>query len=329
MPIIYLAPANHYNDYCIAGYDEKTQCEKLAKIIAAKLAEYSGVTVKYTTVFAESRDYKGRPEEAAALGADYYIAVHDNAYDGKHSGAQAFYHPSSAVSKKLANAVTARLNAVCSVTPTFPNPSRSGMDAFNGAGYGEIREPYTRGIAPLIIEVNFHDYEPSARYLINNQDEQATAIVEAIAEVLSLTKTQDGTVLFEVGERVTVARNITVENNGQKRGRLFGGGTFAIYLDEYLVSGATRSDGRTVISDDAGNIIAAVYSADLDPVSAAEAQPASFPDVPASAWYAEAVNALRKKGVVAGYPDGTFRPEATATRAEVAQMIYRALNPDK
>ena len=96
-----------------------------------------------------------------------------------------------------------------------------------------------------------------------------------------------------------------------------------------MISGATRSDGRTVISDDGGNIIAAVYSDDLDPVSAAEAQPASFPDVPASAWYAEAVNALREKGVVAGYPDGTFRPEATATRAEVAQMIYRALNPDK
>ena len=77
MPIIYLAPANHYNAYCVAGYDEKTQCEKLSTLIAAKLAEYTGVTVKYTTVFAESRDYKGRPEEAAALGADYYIAVHD------------------------------------------------------------------------------------------------------------------------------------------------------------------------------------------------------------------------------------------------------------
>ena len=59
MPIIYLAPANHYNAYCVAGYDEKTQCEKLSTLIAAKLAEYTGVTVKYTTVFAEAATIRG------------------------------------------------------------------------------------------------------------------------------------------------------------------------------------------------------------------------------------------------------------------------------
>ena len=32
---VYLAPANHYNAYCISGYDEKTQCEKLAGLVRA------------------------------------------------------------------------------------------------------------------------------------------------------------------------------------------------------------------------------------------------------------------------------------------------------
>ena len=34
---VYLAPANHYNAYCISGYDEKTQCEKLAGLVQREL----------------------------------------------------------------------------------------------------------------------------------------------------------------------------------------------------------------------------------------------------------------------------------------------------
>ena len=59
------------------------------------------------------------------------------------------------------------------------------------------------------------------------------------------------------------------------------------------------------------------------PAPTPDAKP--FPDVPASAWYAEAVNELAARGIVNGYPDGTFKPEQTATRAEVAVMLYRAL----
>ena len=43
---------------------------------------------------------------------------------------------------------------------------------------------------------------------------------------------------------------------------------------------------------------------------------ASFSDVPADAWYADAVNALASLGMVSGYSDGTFRPDAPITRAE-------------
>lgn len=43
---------------------------------------------------------------------------------------------------------------------------------------------------------------------------------------------------------------------------------------------------------------------------------ASFSDVPADAWYARAVNTLASLGMLGGYPDGTFRPDAPITRAE-------------
>ena len=42
---IYLAPANHYNAYCISGYDEKTQCEKLSGLVQRELEAYEGVSV--------------------------------------------------------------------------------------------------------------------------------------------------------------------------------------------------------------------------------------------------------------------------------------------
>ncbi|KUK40458.1 MAG: putative membrane protein, partial [Clostridia bacterium 62_21] len=44
-----------------------------------------------------------------------------------------------------------------------------------------------------------------------------------------------------------------------------------------------------------------------------------------SGWARECVACTAGAGLIKGYPDGTFRPAATATRAEVAVLIYRAL----
>lgn len=49
----------------------------------------------------------------------------------------------------------------------------------------------------------------------------------------------------------------------------------------------------------------------------------AYSDVPGTAWYAAAVSTLSKMGVISGYPDGTFRPNAPITRAEFAAMIAR------
>ncbi len=52
---------------------------------------------------------------------------------------------------------------------------------------------------------------------------------------------------------------------------------------------------------------------------ASETKP-NFPDTP-SAWYNKAINAVVEKGIMKGYPDGTFKPDASITRAELTQMI--------
>ena len=46
----------------------------------------------------------------------------------------------------------------------------------------------------------------------------------------------------------------------------------------------------------------------------------AFSDVSADAWYAKAVNTLASLGMVSGYPDGTFHPDAPITRAEFATI---------
>ncbi|RTG93100.1 S-layer homology domain-containing protein [Thermus scotoductus] len=52
---------------------------------------------------------------------------------------------------------------------------------------------------------------------------------------------------------------------------------------------------------------------------------AQFSDVPAGHWAKEAVEALAAKGLVIGFPDGTFRGNENLTRYQAALIIYRLL----
>ena len=49
----------------------------------------------------------------------------------------------------------------------------------------------------------------------------------------------------------------------------------------------------------------------------------SFSDVSVGDWYYEAVTALSAKGIINGYVDGTFRPDAAMTRSEFAALMVR------
>lgn len=52
---------------------------------------------------------------------------------------------------------------------------------------------------------------------------------------------------------------------------------------------------------------------------------AFFNDVKPNEWYAGAVGAAVEAGIINGYKDGTFRPNAKVSRQEVAAMIVQAL----
>ncbi|MEM8642896.1 MAG: S-layer homology domain-containing protein [Cyanobacteria bacterium P01_G01_bin.54] len=58
----------------------------------------------------------------------------------------------------------------------------------------------------------------------------------------------------------------------------------------------------------------------------AVAQSQRFGDVPSNHWAADFIEGLVDRNLIAGFPDGTFRPEAPVTRAQFASMIQAAYN---
>ena len=56
-------------------------------------------------------------------------------------------------------------------------------------------------------------------------------------------------------------------------------------------------------------------------VTGVSAEQTIFTDVPANHPYAEGINALTAAGVVKGFDDGTFKPDASVTRGQAAKMI--------
>ncbi|HYX15712.1 MAG TPA: S-layer homology domain-containing protein [Nostoc sp.] len=50
----------------------------------------------------------------------------------------------------------------------------------------------------------------------------------------------------------------------------------------------------------------------------------TFSDVSSNYWAAQFIQELSQRGVIAGFPDGTFRPEDAVTRAQFAAMVNKA-----
>ncbi|TVQ06540.1 MAG: S-layer homology domain-containing protein [Leptolyngbya sp. DLM2.Bin27] len=62
------------------------------------------------------------------------------------------------------------------------------------------------------------------------------------------------------------------------------------------------------------------------PVVAQTQTQTQFVDVPANHWARQFITSLAARGVIAGFPDGTFRPDEPVTRAQYAAMVRVAFN---
>ncbi|MNO23411.1 Cellulosome-anchoring protein precursor [compost metagenome] len=84
----------------------------------------------------------------------------------------------------------------------------------------------------------------------------------------------------------------------------------------------TIRTGNTVSREEASSMIAKLLGVQLDVENALE----QFSDTTAiAAWSKPAVSALLAKGIIKGYPDRTYRPQGSITRAESVIALTRAL----
>ena len=63
--------------------------------------------------------------------------------------------------------------------------------------------------------------------------------------------------------------------------------------------------------------------------SPAVAQSTAFSDVAQNYWAEDFISSLVNQGVIAGFPDGTFRPDAPVTRSQFAAMLQKAFQTNK
>jgi hypothetical protein len=50
----------------------------------------------------------------------------------------------------------------------------------------------------------------------------------------------------------------------------------------------------------------------------------TFPDIPSTSWSYDAISEASRMGIIKGYEDGSFKPNASVSRAEFASMVVRA-----
>ena len=99
--------------------------------------------------------------------------------------------------------------------------------------------------------------------------------------------------------------------------------TYVATLENAGVIADTRTNGKFRPNEAITRAeLAAMLAQFADIKSAAN----SFNDVSARHWASDEIAVCTKMGWINGYPDGSFRPDATITRAEMMAMINRALD---
>lgn len=183
---IYLSPSEQpKNLYAYGNTNEKEQCCKIAAFAEAALKRngFEVITGTYTSLV-------NRCNEANKWGADLYVPIHTNAFDGKVSGTRIFCYKTSGESYKACKAV---YDALAPITPGKSESITTRAELY------EVKTP----VAPTVyIEVDFHDVPDVAKWIIENTKEIGEAICKGICNYYGVT--YQPTVAAE--KRMTVAQ---------------------------------------------------------------------------------------------------------------------------
>ena len=161
---IYLSPSSQiHNEYAYGGTTEDIQCGKVAESCRTALKR-NGFDVKLT-------QYKTLGEkriESDAWGADLYVPIHSNAYNGKVTGTRIFSYDSVNNGYKAAKAI---FDILAPFTPGTADAMKVNKILY------EIRAPKA---STAFIEIDFHDVPDVAKWIMEHTDEIGEKIAEGI-----------------------------------------------------------------------------------------------------------------------------------------------------
>lgn len=86
-----------------------------------------------------------------------------------------------------------------------------------------------------------------------------------------------------------------------------------------LMSGMTATTFAPDTATNRGMIVTILYRMEGSPAAGS----ADFTDVPGDKYYTKPIAWATAKGIVSGYPNGTFEPESNITREQFAAILYR------
>lgn len=149
---IYLSPSDQTNNkYAAGSTNEEKVCEQIADACESALKR-CGFDVKNN----KTASMANRVAESNAWGADLHVPIHTNAHNAKTTGTRIFCWDKTGAGYKASKAVFDVL------APLTPGTSEN--VTVNKALY-EIKKPKASSV---YVEVDFHDVNSVAKWLINN-----------------------------------------------------------------------------------------------------------------------------------------------------------------
>ena len=166
-------------------------------------------------------------------------------------------------------------------------------------------------VKPVLNQTDHGAYIQGAEGLFRPGDSLSRA--EAVAMLARLTVDENGQALYQEGESYPVSFSDVAGDSWYA--------SYVGFAQKYNIVGGyedgTFRPDQPVTRAELMKILAAYFPG--------ETGSASFTDVPETHWAYQAVAFGAGKGFVAGYEDGTFRPDQPVTRAEAVKMINGAL----
>ncbi|MBU9724114.1 MULTISPECIES: N-acetylmuramoyl-L-alanine amidase [Bacillaceae] len=180
---IYLDPGHGGSDPGAVGngIQEKDVVLDIAKRIEAKLKDYEGVQTRMSRTNDKTVSLSARTNDANSWGADYFVSIHINAFNGSANGYEDFIHNSLSNSSQTAIYRDTMHSEIRKESPFFSNRGKK------NANFHVIRES---NMSAILTENGFIDNKGDSDRLKQSStlDKIAQGHVNGLVKIFNLKK---------------------------------------------------------------------------------------------------------------------------------------------